>query len=331
MSDMIRVEFGALQHAGDSINTALRALENQLAELERDAAPLVATWQGDAQQAYQVRQTRWREAAEGLSVMLRDIKRALDESAADYASTENRNTALFGSALTEPGPRVPGGRPIRPSRGSGSPLSGAHGAGGGSACAGRARAALAATAATREQRRRPGRGRRLRAGSSAARAAFATAAGSGERRVTGPGAAGVAPSRLAVTARYGLTMSGAEAARRRGIQGVGRGEESLGHLVGGEARVVLAHERGGARHERGREAGAGVPGVAAAGGRDHVGAGGDEVDVRAGLRGGDPGVVRLYAAHAEHALVRGRVRRAGCRPPACCRRRPPGRASRERA
>jgi WXG100 family type VII secretion target len=97
MNDMIRVEFGALQHAGDSINNALRALENQLAELERDAAPLVATWQGDAQQAYQVRQTRWREAAQGLSVMLRDIKRALDESAAEYASTENRNTSLFGA------------------------------------------------------------------------------------------------------------------------------------------------------------------------------------------------------------------------------------------
>ena len=96
MSDMIRVEFGALQHAGDSISTALRALENQLAEVERDAAPLVATWQGEAQQAYQVRQTHWREAAEGLSVMLRDIKRSLDESAAEYASTESRNTALFG-------------------------------------------------------------------------------------------------------------------------------------------------------------------------------------------------------------------------------------------
>ena len=50
----------------------------------------------DAQQAYQVRQTRWREAAENLSVMLRDIKRALDESAAEYLTTENRNTALFG-------------------------------------------------------------------------------------------------------------------------------------------------------------------------------------------------------------------------------------------
>jgi early secretory antigenic target protein ESAT-6 len=96
MSDLLRVEFGALQHAGDSINSALRAMQNQLGELERDAAPLVSTWQGDAQQAYQVRQTRWREAAEGLSVMLRDIRRALDESAADYLTTETRNTALFG-------------------------------------------------------------------------------------------------------------------------------------------------------------------------------------------------------------------------------------------
>ena len=95
MSDMLRVEFGALQHASDSINTALRALQNQLAELERDAAPLVATWQGDAQEAYRVRQSRWRESAENLSVMLRDIKRALDESAADYLNTENRNKSLF--------------------------------------------------------------------------------------------------------------------------------------------------------------------------------------------------------------------------------------------
>ena len=97
MSDMLRVEFGALQHASDSINQALRALQNQLADLERDAAPLVATWQGDAQQAYQVRQTRWREAADNLSLMLRDIKRALDESAADYRNTEIRNTAMFGA------------------------------------------------------------------------------------------------------------------------------------------------------------------------------------------------------------------------------------------
>jgi early secretory antigenic target protein ESAT-6 len=95
MNDVIRVEFGALQHASDSIATALRTLREQLAQLERDAAPLVATWEGDAQQAYRERQTRWQQAADQLSAMLRDIKTALDDSAADYLQTESRNTAMF--------------------------------------------------------------------------------------------------------------------------------------------------------------------------------------------------------------------------------------------
>src|SRR4051812_20825301 len=95
-NDILRVEFGALQHGSDAITTALRNLRQQLEQVERDAAPLVATWQGDAQQAYQQRQTRWREAADHLSVMLQDIKKALDESAADYVRTETRNSSLFG-------------------------------------------------------------------------------------------------------------------------------------------------------------------------------------------------------------------------------------------
>jgi early secretory antigenic target protein ESAT-6 len=97
MNDILRVEFGALQHASNEIDTALRALQQQLEQIERDAAPLVSTWEGEARQAYHQRQTRWREAASDLSLMLRDIKRALDESAADYVRTESSNTTLFGS------------------------------------------------------------------------------------------------------------------------------------------------------------------------------------------------------------------------------------------
>lgn len=93
--DILRVEFGALQHASDSIFTALRSIQAQLDQLSHDAAPLVATWEGTAQLAYAERQVRWQDAAEHLSAMLRDIKRALDESAADYRQTESRNSALF--------------------------------------------------------------------------------------------------------------------------------------------------------------------------------------------------------------------------------------------
>lgn len=95
MGDTLFVNFAALHQASADISTALGTLENQLAQLERDAAPLVQTWSGDAQQAYQERQTRWRAAADDLAVMLRDIKVAVDDSAADYHNTERRNTGLF--------------------------------------------------------------------------------------------------------------------------------------------------------------------------------------------------------------------------------------------
>jgi 6 kDa early secretory antigenic target len=95
MSDVLVVNFAALQQASADIQSALGALTNQLADLERDAAPLVATWDGAAREAYDVRQARWRNAAEDLSRILRDVKVAVDESAADYHHTERRNTGLF--------------------------------------------------------------------------------------------------------------------------------------------------------------------------------------------------------------------------------------------
>jgi early secretory antigenic target protein ESAT-6 len=89
------VNFAALSQASGDIQKALGTLESELGQLERDAAPLMSTWEGDAQEAYLARQTKWRAAAQDLSNILRDIKAALDESAGDYMSTEKRATTLF--------------------------------------------------------------------------------------------------------------------------------------------------------------------------------------------------------------------------------------------
>ncbi|ASW53235.1 WXG100 family type VII secretion target [Plantactinospora sp. KBS50] len=93
--DQLIVSFPALQQASADIQRAVNTLDAQLAQLERDAAPLVATWEGPAQAAYEQRQTRWRTAAQDLRQMLGEIKVAVDESAADYLSTEKRNASLF--------------------------------------------------------------------------------------------------------------------------------------------------------------------------------------------------------------------------------------------
>ena len=93
--DVLVVNFAALEQASADIVTALAALETQLDQLERDAAPLVAQWSGAARDAYDLRATRWRAAAGDLSGMLRAIKGAVDDSAADYLATERRNAMLF--------------------------------------------------------------------------------------------------------------------------------------------------------------------------------------------------------------------------------------------
>ncbi|GAB2929180.1 WXG100 family type VII secretion target [Micromonospora polyrhachis] len=95
MSDQLVVKLPALEKASGDIQRALNTLDAQLSQLEQDAGPLVASWEGDAQQAYAERQARWRSASNDLKTMLRDIKLAVDESVLEYRSTEKRNTQLF--------------------------------------------------------------------------------------------------------------------------------------------------------------------------------------------------------------------------------------------
>ncbi|MCA2214581.1 WXG100 family type VII secretion target [Jidongwangia harbinensis] len=92
---MLLVNFGALAQASADIQKALNQLQSQLQQLERDAGPLVATWDGPARAAYQARQRKWQAAAEDLSGILRNIKIAVDESAADYQTTERAATQRF--------------------------------------------------------------------------------------------------------------------------------------------------------------------------------------------------------------------------------------------
>jgi WXG100 family type VII secretion target len=92
---MLLVNFGALSQASADIQKALNQLHSQLGQLERDAGPLVATWSGAAQSAYAQRQRKWTAASEDLAAILRSIKVAVDESAADYQHTEHKAQQRF--------------------------------------------------------------------------------------------------------------------------------------------------------------------------------------------------------------------------------------------
>jgi WXG100 family type VII secretion target len=90
------VNFSALQTASGDISRAISALHTQLADLDRDAQPLVESWDGEAKRAYHERHAQWRRASEDLTNVLQHIKAALDHSAQDYLQTEQRNARQFG-------------------------------------------------------------------------------------------------------------------------------------------------------------------------------------------------------------------------------------------
>lgn len=92
---VLLVNFGALQQAGADIQKAVNALQSQLDQLEKDAGPLVASWEGEAQQAYAERQATWRAASQDLQNILQNIKGAVDQSADDYLRTEKQATQRF--------------------------------------------------------------------------------------------------------------------------------------------------------------------------------------------------------------------------------------------
>jgi WXG100 family type VII secretion target len=91
----LNINFLRLQETSGHVETAIRAMSSQLEQLEKDAAPLVAAWGGEAKQAYQQRQETWRQASAELTVTLQAIKRALDDTIADFQTTEKGNTRLF--------------------------------------------------------------------------------------------------------------------------------------------------------------------------------------------------------------------------------------------
>jgi 6 kDa early secretory antigenic target len=92
---LLKVNFGVLANAGGDIQKAVNEMEQKLADLDAAARPLVATWEGSAQDAYAQRQQKWTQASTDLKNILHSVKVAVDRAAQDYATTESNATKRF--------------------------------------------------------------------------------------------------------------------------------------------------------------------------------------------------------------------------------------------
>jgi WXG100 family type VII secretion target len=91
----MKVNFAALSDAHGDLGRGVASLDQKLADLDRQAQPLVQTWDGAARQAYAEHQAAWTKAANELKVILINVQKALGDSLHEYVSTEQQNTRLF--------------------------------------------------------------------------------------------------------------------------------------------------------------------------------------------------------------------------------------------
>ncbi|MFB9239365.1 WXG100 family type VII secretion target [Plantactinospora siamensis] len=92
----IRYDFPLLLAAADQCGGATKNMLGELDQLKRNIQPMMATWDGDAQAAYHVRQTQWETAAHDLQALLGKIEKALRESALKMQQREHKNAGKFG-------------------------------------------------------------------------------------------------------------------------------------------------------------------------------------------------------------------------------------------
>jgi 6 kDa early secretory antigenic target len=94
-STQIVVQFAQVQSAAADCRATVSSMTSQLDDLRNQLAPMVATWEGDAQAAYRACQAKWDAAAADIRDLLGRIASACDTSAEIMATTEQANANRF--------------------------------------------------------------------------------------------------------------------------------------------------------------------------------------------------------------------------------------------
>lgn len=93
--DTIKVHFDSLSSGAAGITASYRALQSTLEDLQRQLAPMVATWQGSAQEAYHQRKTEWEQASAAMATILSQMGNAVSQAHENYTQAEAANQRIW--------------------------------------------------------------------------------------------------------------------------------------------------------------------------------------------------------------------------------------------
>lgn len=91
-----RVSWAMQQAAAADIRQAMDALDNELAEVNRQVAQLISTWDSDAKVVYHQRQQVWDNAAFNIKNALGVFEQKMHSAAAVAAAAESAAAATVG-------------------------------------------------------------------------------------------------------------------------------------------------------------------------------------------------------------------------------------------
>jgi early secretory antigenic target protein ESAT-6 len=92
----IKVDFQQLSQAADDLGKTAAHIQQELDELENFLKPLIATWEGSAQEAYKAAQDEWDKAAKNMQEICAKMGMAVNTANENYQAGEKKNAGLFG-------------------------------------------------------------------------------------------------------------------------------------------------------------------------------------------------------------------------------------------
>lgn len=92
----VHVDFGALSGGSDQIMASYRQLQSALETLEGQLAPMVATWNGQAREAYFTQKTKWESASIAMADILKSMGQAVADAHTNYSAAEQSNAKMWG-------------------------------------------------------------------------------------------------------------------------------------------------------------------------------------------------------------------------------------------
>lgn len=91
----IKVNYAALEQAAGEVNKAQKLMETKLEQVEARVKKLAATWEGDAQVAYNAAQDKQNVAQSEYAQVLGQIEIAILDAKERYATGEKNITDSF--------------------------------------------------------------------------------------------------------------------------------------------------------------------------------------------------------------------------------------------